>query len=157
MADETKTKVAADIAKLRDVFQEAKKDYEDDPSIFHSTKIFKMMRFLKLYSVFMEHLGAKLNEDAMAELYDLDEELYDSINSLRKEWDEFLDKIENKVDTNNEPMDLVSIAGSNEQFTNVSTNQITSLHDLHMNFRTQSGITTESKSYVHLVMLRHFA
>lgn len=154
---EKRVEAVEHITRLRDVFDEAKKDYESDPGTFHKKNIFKMMRFIKLYADFMSCLGAKLNEDAMHELQDLDEELYNSVLEFRKEWDEFLVKIEQESKVDKPINELQSISESKQHFINVEANESVSLYDLHKSFRIKSGIKEEKKSYVSLVMLRHFA
>lgn len=92
--------VEEDLLKLENVLDEAINDFKDEANGFYKSKIFKMGRFIRLYSELMQHLGVDLKEDTFEELENIDfESKSDADNRKRLElfienWDQFLAKVE---------------------------------------------------------------
>lgn len=91
------SQISDDIDELQNVLNDARQDYLTDRDLFYKLNIFKMGRFIRLYSDLMKHLGTKLNEDAMAELEGLDEGLFARLEKLKVEWNDFLRDVESNV------------------------------------------------------------
>lgn len=155
--------ISEDIDGLQNVLDDAKKDYSSDPDLFYKLNIFKMSRFIRLYSELMKHLGTKLNEDAIAELAGLDEDLLAKLEKFKAEWNDFLKNVETKISQKNDDStkSILSdeIIQSHDYFQkNIDNDNFkpTSLFDMHKEYRNTFDISGK-KSYMHLVMLRHFA
>lgn len=159
-----------DLLKLENVLTEGKQDYQHDASLFYKTGIFKMGRFIRLYSELMKRLGAHVNEDVLNDLENFD--LEKRLQNFLSNWDNFLQEIEIKANIHlNEESILfldqnvpVEISSSSEYFLNIKQNdaesfQKISLIDLHKQFLLCNNYVEQNKNkkFMQLVMLRHFA
>ena len=95
-------KLNESFVKLESVLDEAKNDYSLDLEAFCKTKIFKMGRFIRLYSDFMKLLNIIVNDDvheALALYNDKVKDKYFSerLNKFIAEWNEFLGIVEKNV------------------------------------------------------------
>ena len=93
-----------DFSKLEDVLNEAQNDFAIDMDIFCKTKIFKMGKFIRIYSDLMKHLDVKVNEDVEEALeMHQDDGLIGTLNlknrldQFIKNWNGFLEKVEQNV------------------------------------------------------------
>jgi hypothetical protein len=93
-----------DFSKLEDILNEAQNDFAIDMDTFRKTKIFKMGKFIRIYSDLMKHLDVKVNEDVEEALgIQQDDGLIDTLNFKNrldrfiKDWNDFLEKVEQNV------------------------------------------------------------
>lgn len=164
MLADKQASVADYISKLQNVLIEAKNEFSSDQEIFLKIKIFKMGRFIRFYSELMTFLGTKLDEDTVEEMENFDNNLADQLKLLKLDWDEFVLSIEKK---NNETMleepnkGQKSLVFESNYYKSIHRNNketgYTSLTDLHQTFRKSQSSIEKKDSYMHLVMLRHFA
>lgn len=159
-----KAQAADYIHQLQATLEQARSEYGSDPEQFYDANIFKMAKFIPVYSELMKYLGVVVSDDVFQELKDIDEDCEDStlassLQDLMREWDDFLLSVEPKADSHQETKFILdrTIAESSSHFNNVKSNQQTSLLDLHKSFRHKRSLDDKTKSYVHLIVLRHFA
>jgi len=98
--------VSDDLSKLEVVLDEAQNDYAIDVESFCQTKIFKMGKFIRIYSELMNHLDVRVNDDVQEALEILETENAETIekpmfkNRLEdfiRNWNNFLEKVEQNV------------------------------------------------------------
>ena len=88
------------LVKLENVLEEARTDYTADNEAFYASKIFKMGRFIRLYSEFMKKLEVLIDIDVNSalEMYDDNEnKLVSRLDKFKSNWNEFLENVEKKV------------------------------------------------------------
>ncbi|CAF0994109.1 unnamed protein product [Brachionus calyciflorus] len=136
-------------------FEDARKDLDEDISGFCKAKIFKMGRFIRLYSELMRHFNVNFNEDLLEEISELDENFEQRIKNFLIEWDYFLNEFENRVSIKNDScleldqyfpdqvitekiFSKIALKNSNE------FNLIT-LDELHSDFRQQKLLNSDIK------------
>ena len=90
-----------DLSKLEKVLDEAKHDFANDVVTFCKTNIFKMGKFIRIYSDLMKHLNVIVNNDVQEALEMKDDDGKESFQSrledLIKNWNHFLEKVEQHV------------------------------------------------------------
>jgi hypothetical protein len=98
--------VSDDLSKLEVVLDEAQNDYAIDVESFRKTKIFKMGKFIRIYSELMNHLDVRVNDDVQEALEIIETENAEIIekpmfkNRLEdfiRNWNNFLEKVEQNV------------------------------------------------------------
>lgn len=156
--------IRTDIKKLYNVLEEAKTDFIDNRELFLKSKIFKMGRFIQLYHELMKDLEIELDIDMTEALEDLDpsRNLVEDLKTIKIEWDSFLKSLDNEEGKLSsieigEQIDQ-SFFDSSDFLLKIdkeSTYSKTSLIELHESFLDKSREIR--KSYIALVMLRHFA
>lgn len=89
------------LVKLENVLEEARTDYAADNEAFYASKIFKMGRFIRLYSEFMKKLDVLIDIDVNSalEMYENDNEnkLVSRLDKFKSNWNEFLENVEKNV------------------------------------------------------------
>lgn len=90
------------IHELRTTLDQARSDYASNSEQFYDANIFKMAKFIPVYSELMKHLEVVISDDVFQELTDIDEDCEDSrlassLQDLMRDWDDFLLTVEPKV------------------------------------------------------------
>jgi hypothetical protein len=158
-----KSAIQTDFEKLESVLNEAESDFNNDSQLFYSKNIFKMGKFIQLYSELMNHLEIHVKEDVEQELdvYDLKARH----ESFLSNWDSFLERIERQASLKYQSDRLIKSGEEIFQDRNIfsrieaETHQNLSILDLHQRFLDSKSeyLDNNRPSFVHLVMLRHFA
>ena len=96
--------VREDFLKLKNLLIEAQEDHTNDPDEFLRSKIFKMGRFIRVYSEFLNNLSVITDSEAKKTLEiidqdseDLETTLANELESFKIEWNTFLNYIELNV------------------------------------------------------------
>ena len=159
---------------IEKVLSEAKCDFSTDSSQFFAKNIFKMGRFIRLYSDFMKLLEVLVADDVSDELENYtNSRLSIQHTSLLAEWDQFLSEIESTSNTSLRHIRLADLLHDDEpgleyyqtrgNFVKVNDDSLESrlsLVDIHERFiqsATTSNQQATNQSFMLLVMLRHFA
>lgn len=161
-------------SKLKCVLDEARQDSDNDPKEFCAKKIFKMGRFIRLYADLMKLLNAKLNEDFLEELDNIDYELslkkndgyVENLSSFLNQWNSFLTNIETKESDKLQESfqindSIPEFVKSDFYLSQILPNKADNfekncLKDLHLDFIKNKKLVS-NKSFMLFVMLRHFA
>jgi len=156
--DEAKKRLST----LGQILAEAEIDAKESLKDFANGKIFKMGRFIRVYSELLCGLDAASNEDLIDELRDADDSsILQDLNDFLAKWDAFLEDVETKTHEANEitedKLELFSCIPESIQKNGSYFNEIQSDSYENTTLREIAAQKSHGSKYGVLVMLRHFA